>query len=358
MPNDNNNKQFDHKIVARKLYKQYLEKKFKLPASFDDCSAYFTGYRKSTVQTDSAAAFLNLGRKCIDYCEAVNDKEGMRLLMYAILKRTNPSAGYVRLGIEYDLMILIDLVLGDSSGIYEHLKDEQTHDLAKLFHALLNCFEETKLNLVNFKVITSSQKKYSGVKNIALWKEKFSDTGSKNSLYSFTRGGGLYNFLDLIKGISAGNYDDSKSVRGIYVTPEEQENRDEIYAYGSNRCRRFFDKPCQQKGKIDEKHLLSTNNNDYEAFIATHNISAIQDLRISLFSESYKNREKDILLKSALSKIIEKYLPTDDNKFLERLTIVHEVIDQPREEREQKLTTLLEKYHEEALLQYPSNCFH
>lgn len=310
---------------ARCIQRFFAKNKAKLPASIDDSMAYITGYRDSHLQINSSSDLIDLTQKCARYCYSLADKETLQLLMYAFLRRAFVSSPYgyrVQSQIENPIasaIALLDIVLKDHFKIYQRETKLQTQDLAVLFISFLDYLNDRLKNLDdsdedflsefyygamdkwdNKNSTSKSTTRNSGVK---LWYEKFNSKKKPDDLIPISRGGGLYQFVDvaLKRFCLVTQFDDGKYVRGMYVTtPRAKVSRDEFYAHGLG-CLGFLDIPSVQKGKIKARYLKSTNNNDYEAFVEAKDLVKMSAKSIHLLSLSQKTR---LIFQEAFDKLL------------------------------------------------------
>lgn len=312
--------------ALRVIQKTWLGRKFKLHALFDDCMAYFTGYKSTKIFMHSAEEFLSLASKCADYCNRLQDKESLQLLMYAVVRRVYERRPY---GFEFGLLVLLDCIQGDTTGVYQNDRMNQIGDTTEIFKVLLLHIEANGKDKVNFKPLLKETKAEastpSATGDTAIWHEKFHFDKKLEEAVPFSRGGGLYNFLDMQKGIMPGMKDDTDTLNAIYVTPEKRTQRDEFYAYDPGGCRLFLDKPSIQSGSIAARNLKSSNFNSYEALIEVQNFSEIKDLRIQVSETAYLDENCILYYTDFFPQLKASYLVNSDKKRMERLSMIEEI---------------------------------
>lgn len=308
--------------ASRVIQKAWLGRKFNLPAPFDGCMAYFTGYKSTNLIIDSAEEFLSLAGKCADYCNRLQDKESLQLLMYAVVRRVYDKTPY---GFDFGLLILLDCIQGDTKGVYQNDRVNQIGDTTAIFKVLLRHIESDLKENVNFKPLLKDARTQPAKNKAPIWHELFQIQRNPDQAIPFTRGGGFYNFLDMQKGIMPGMKDDSGTLDGIYVTPENRTQRDQYYANAPGRCRHFLDKPSIQSGSIAAKHLKSTNYNHYEALIETQNFSEIKDPKIQVSKTAYLDWNCYFFKNDFFVRLKTNHLVNSDIKRLERLSMIEEI---------------------------------
>jgi hypothetical protein len=369
MPNDKRDvtPTKEQKIAARELLKVMVRKRSGLPASFDDCMAFFTGYRETHIRPDSQAAFLDLAKRCADYCDRLHDKESLHLLMYAVIRRVNRSKPHF--GIGYSFLGFLDMMVGDSTQLYDQVYDgdmaTQVKDMSVLFISWLN-FVKDKQTVFNSEPLIPSIKSEmsASLRGAAIQGKTLTVDADKTAAsaapseqipplwragtdkdISFTRGGGLYVFLDMKKGLSAGFKNDNYGLSGIYVTPENMSDRDHFYAYDSWRCRAFLDKPSKQEATISPNCLYKTNHNAYEGFILGKDFGEIKELKLSFFPDTHY--PLGVLIDSSDVRAIEPYLIRECADTLKRLMQMIRILFSSRKNRAKMRETI----HEEETIE-------
>jgi len=283
LPKDKNHpstKAWRHRMLSR-MQRIETEIKVGLPASVDDCVAYFTGYKQTSIKPlPDIASFLDLAKKLITYCDLMNDKETLRFLFYSVRKR------YYSKEFNFDLYNITgawDAVALDISGLYKGNPVLQVQDMSRIFLTLLS-YIETK-GKQHSSVINVSPLIPWTVENspnlmppVGRYMKKQPltqtwDVDGEEMVY-FTRGGGLYHMIDMLRRVSSGTQADNHRDVGIYVTPsrdkKEQGDRDHFYATEPPRARIYGDIPSLQSGEIVPTSLYRENDNSYEAFILRH----------------------------------------------------------------------------------------
>lgn len=302
MPDNKDKAPPEQSHAARRIQLFWQKHRASLPASFDDCMGYFTGYRKTTVSVESASEMLELALKCAKYCAQINDKDSLELLIYACFKRaykSSPTAGFKD---DANIIMALDAVRGDYKSIYQGQSKLQLHDLFSLFKAWIIYSQKELLASINYDKIKPIELKKTG--ELTPWYKKFEkalktqrpDLYEKSS-YDLSRGGGLYHFIDTIRGMATPTYDDFSVAQGLYFTPENLRDRDKFYAYRTSGARAFFDIPCRLSCNMTKEKLFASNSNAYESFVRYEDIRQLHNPRLEQYSTDFSQvMDKHILL--------------------------------------------------------------
>lgn len=343
-----NNKYQINKVWRHRMHRIATECKLALPASVDDCVAYFTGYKKTSIKPlPDIASFLDLIKKLITYCILMNDKETLHLLFYSVRKR------YLTLHFDFDLFHISGAwgaIALDLSGLYQGKPSLQIQDMSRVFLTFLS-FIETKgkkdLSVINISPLIPWKVENSPnlIPPVGRYKKKplLKETwhGNGEEIVYFTRGGGVYHMIDMLRKVSPGTHADNHRDVGIYVTPpwddkKKQGDRDFFYATEAPRARIYGDIPSLQSGKIAAKFLYVENNNSYETFIRTEDlVNSVKDLRIiplSFLDDLASFNSSDSL------KLILEYGPKDGvDEFKDRIMMINAVAEQRKKEEREEL---------------------
>lgn len=340
------------KSAGRFFLKALAAKKAKLPASMDACMGYFTGYKDSKIVIENVDDFLGLVAKCIEYCRLLHDKDTLQLLFYALAKRYYHANSTEFFTAEANVFQFWDILSGDGAGVYQQNKSLQVTDMCYLFEIWLTVLNSEQYKLKKSELYFGILKPWEpqnapNIKqaNPKIWLEEHIKYTKENlfkdekTIY-FTRGGGLYCFLDILKGLCSGLNDDNSPLKGVYVTPSikftERGERDELYAYEYIRARRHGDIPSFQSGVISSERLFLVNHNLYEAFIKSEDLTdlykgeakrATEKLCLHPLAVDYRDRMTHLVGKKDLDDLV-SCMPADDKKthFYRRLEVVLKIL--------------------------------
>lgn len=125
-------------IGHRQFFKKWVEKTVGLPVSFDECMARITGFKKSNLEINTLESFIDLAKKCANYCKFLGDKESMQLLIFSTVSRFTKRIRNKFSVSNSNLYARLSDILYDTKSVYTNQTKKQLEDIRPVFNELLD----------------------------------------------------------------------------------------------------------------------------------------------------------------------------------------------------------------------------